>query len=52
MRDAHVWDYLYVSISVLASTISTVILTVGTRKGCLGRGKQQLLTVGKKIGKP
>ena len=38
--------------SVLASTVCTVILTVGTRKGRLGRGKQQLLTVGNKIGQP
>ena len=38
--------------SVFASTVCTVILTVGTRKGRLGRGKQQLLTIGNKIGQP
>ena len=34
----------------LSSAVSTVSLTVGTRKGRLGRGKQQLLTVMYKIG--
>ena len=49
-RRPHV--FVFVNDSVLASTVSTVILAVGTRKGRFGRGKQQLLTVGNKIGKP
>ena len=38
--------------NVLASTVSTVILTVGRGKGRLEWGKQHLVTVGNRIGKP
>ena len=43
---------MYTTSNVLDNTVCIVILTVGTRKGRLGRGKQQLLTVGNKIGQP
>ena len=43
---------LVIDISVLASTVSTVILTVGRGKGRLEWGKQHLWMVGNRIGKP